>query len=184
MKVETLTKERSIWKLDLLHSELTFKVKHLMISSVTGRFRNFDITAEFEGDDFTRPVHITLTADIGSIDTNNPQRNDHLLSADFFDHQKHQQLVFEATKFEGNAAGGRLLGRLTIRGVTNNIELTVEFGGRITDPYGQIKAGFSVDGKIGRKEYGLTWNALTETGGLVVGDEVIIHAEIELTKQS
>ena len=183
MKVETLPTERSVWKLDPHHGELTFKVKHLMISSVTGRFKVFDITAEFESDDFTRLVQTTVTADIDSIDTNNYQRNYHLLSADFFNSQEYKQLIFQGPKFEGNAAGGKLFGRLTIRGVTKNIVLTVEFGGKITDPYGQIKAGFSVDGKIGRKEFGLTWNALTETGGAVVGDEVIIHAEIELTKQ-
>ena len=182
MRTEAVT-TKTKWTLDPTHSELIFKVKHLMISTVTGRFRKFDLTVETDGEDFTKIVSARLAADLHSIDTNNEQRDNHLRSNDFFNADKFKQLVFEATRYEGDSTGGKLYGDLTIRDITKSIVLGMEAGGIMTDPYGQTKAGFTVNGKINRKEFGLMWNAVTEAGGVVVGDEVKIHAEIQLTKQ-
>lgn len=171
------------WSLDPTHSEITFKVKHLMISTVTGHFKSIDASAETEGDDFNSATKIEFTADINSIDTNNEQRNGHLKSADFFDAEKYPQLKFSAEKFEVAGDEGTITGEITMHGVTKPITLQVEFGGIVQDPYGQTKAGFTVTGKINRKEFGLSWGGVTETGGVVLGDEVKINAEIQLVKQ-
>jgi len=183
MKTETVA-TKTQWILDPTHSELIFKVKHLMISTVTGRFRKFDLTVETDGEDFAKIEEAKLVADLHSIDTNNEQRDNHLRSNDFFNADKFKQLVFEATRYEGDSSEGKLYGDLTIRDITKTIVLEMEAGGIMTDPYGQTKAGFTLNGKINRKEFGLMWNAITEAGGVVVGDEVKIHAEIQLAKQS
>lgn len=154
-----------------------------MITTVTGWFRKFEVTVEAEGEDFTKLISANVTADIPSIDTNNEQRNVHLLSDDFFNAEKYAELKFVSERYEGNNKEGRLYGQLTIRDVTKNIELKVEAGGIMQDPYGQTKAGFTVNGKISRKEFGLKWNVVTDAGGVVAGDEVKIHAEIQLVKQ-
>ena|SRR5688572_23358270 len=172
------------WKLDPTHSEIQFKVRHLMITTVTGYFEQVDATVETENDDFTSAKKIELTADINSINTNSEQRDTHLKSADFFDAEQHSQLRFVGIKYESKGDEARLYGDLTIRGVTKPITLNVEFGGIVVDPYGQTKAGFTVDGKVSRKEFGLTWNAVTEAGNVVVSDEIKIHAEVQLIKQS
>ena len=184
MTTAILSTTKTKWILDPAHSELVFKVKHLMISTVTGQFRKFTVSAETEGDDFSNPKEIELIAEVDSIDTNNEQRDDHLRSADFFDAEKHSQLVFRGTRYEANEDESKLYGDLTIRGITKNIVLNLEPGGIATDPYGQTKAAFSVTGKISRKEFGLTWHAVTETGGVIVGDEIKFHAEIQLIKQA
>lgn len=172
------------WKIDPAHSEIQFKVKHLMITTVTGYFKKFDLEVETETDDFTTSKNIVFTADIDSIDTNNAQRDTHLKSADFFDSVKHSQLKFTGKKYEAKGNEAKLQGDLTIRGITKPITLDVEFGGIVVDPYGQTKAGFTVSGKISRKEFGLTWSAVTEAGHVVVGDEIKVHAEVQLIKQS
>lgn len=171
------------WTLDPAHSEITFKVKHLMISTVTGQFRNFNVVAETQGNDFSQPGQIDVTIDVNSIDTNNEQRNNHLKSPDFFNADKHNKLLFTGTKYESNGDGAKLYGNLTIQNNTKNIVLDVEPGGIVVDPYGQTKAGFTVSGKISRKEFGLTWDAVTEAGNIVVGDEIKFHGEIQLVKQ-
>jgi polyisoprenoid-binding protein YceI len=171
------------WILDPAHSELTFKVKHLMISTVTGRFKDFSLTVETVGDDFSAPSQISLKAATASIDTHNEQRDHHLRSADFFDAAGHPQLLFSGSDYAVKGDTATLTGMLTIRGVSKNIVLEVEPGGIATDGYGQTKAAFAVSGKISRKEFGLTWNGITEAGGVVVSDEVKIHAEIQLIKQ-
>ena len=171
------------WKIDSTHSEILFKVKHLMITTVTGYFKNFDLAVETETKDFNTAKRIEFTADIDSIDTNNEQRDAHLKSTDFFNAEEFKQLQFIGTKYEANEDGGTLLGDLTIRGTTRPVKLNVEFGGIVVDPYGQTKAGFTVNGKISRKEFGLTWNAVTEAGSVVVSDEIKIHAEVQLVKQ-
>lgn len=173
----------TIWKLDPTHSEVQFKVKHLMITTVTGYFKQFDLEVETEGDDFTKSSKIEFTADIDSIDTNNQQRDTHLKSADFFDAATHSQLRFSGKKYESDGEEGKLHGDLTIRGTTRPVTLNVEFGGIVVDPYGQTKAGFTVSGKISRKEFGLTWSAVTEAGQVVVSDDIRIHSEIQLVKQ-
>jgi len=172
------------WTLDPVHSEITFKVKHLMISTVTGQFRNFNVVAETEGSDFSKPGNINVEIDVNSIDTNNEQRNGHLKSPDFFDAAKYSQVLFKSTKYEANGEGAKLHGDLTIQDQTKSIVLNVEPGGIVVDPYGQTKAGFTVSGKISRKEFGLTWDAVTEAGNIVVSDEIKFHGEIQLVKQA
>jgi polyisoprenoid-binding protein YceI len=171
------------WTIDPTHSEITFKVKHLMISTVTGHFKKFDLTGETETNDFNTAKKIEFTADVDSIDTNNEQRDAHLKSADFFKAEEHPQIKFSGTKYEADGNEGKLYGNLTMAGTTKPVLLNVEFGGIVVDPYGQTKAGFTVTGKISRKEFGLTWNAVTEAGNVVVSDDIKINAEIQLVRQ-
>lgn len=169
------------WALDPTHSEIQFKIKHLMITNVTGSFDLFNVTAQTEDEDFTK-AKISFTADVNSISTNNEQRDTHLKSADFFEAEKYPRIKFTATKTENidNDGSYELYGDLTIRDVTKNVKLSVEFGGVVKDPYGNTKAGFSLHGKINRKDFGLNWNAVTEAGGIVVSEEVRIACEIQL----
>lgn len=171
------------WVLEPTHSEVEFKVRHMMISNVTGQFTKFDASVETEGDNFeTAKVH--FTADIDSITTKNDQRDTHLKSEDFFHAEKHPQLKFEGDRLEKISDDKfKLHGNLTIRETTKPVTLDVEYGGTIKDPWGNTRAGFTVEGKINRKEYGLQWHAVTETGGLVVSDEVRLHANVEFVKQ-
>ena len=171
------------WKIDPAHSEIQFKVKHLMITTVTGYFRKFDLEVETETEEFSTAKRIEFTADIDSIDTNNEQRDTHLKSPDFFNADEHGQLKFVGKKYEDTGDTAKLHGDLTIRGVTKPITVKVEFAGTVLDPYGQTKAGFAVDGKISRKEFGLMWNAVTEAGQVVASDEIRMHCEIQLVKQ-
>lgn len=176
--------EKVKWSVDPTHSEVQFKVKHLMITTVTGYFSQFNIEAETEGEDFTNASNIVFTADVDSISTNNEQRDTHLKSPDFFDAENHKQIKFVGTKYEHVSGDNyKLHGDLTIRETTKPVTVNVEFGGKVVDPYGNTKAGFTVDGKINRKDFGLTWNAVTEAGSVVVSDEIRLHAEIQLVKQ-
>jgi polyisoprenoid-binding protein YceI len=172
------------WKIDPAHSEIQFKVKHLMITTVTGYFKEFDLEVETENEDFTTASKIEFTANINSIDTNNQQRDTHLKSADFFDAENHTQLKFVGKKYEANGDEAKLHGDLTIRGTTRPLTVNVEFGGIVVDPYGQTKAGFTVNAKISRKEFGLLWNAVTEAGQVVVSDDIRLHCEIQLVKHA
>ena len=172
------------WVIDPTHSEIQFKVKHLMITTVTGYFKTFNLEVETDGDDFTTASRIEFTADVDSINTNNEQRDTHLKQNDFFNAAEHQQLRFVGKKYEAHGDNAKLHGDLTIREVTKPITLDVEFGGIVVDPYGQTKAGFTVDGKVSRKEFNLTWNAVTEAGQVVVSDEIKLHCEIQLVKQA
>ena len=173
------------WALDPTHSEVQFKIKHLMITNVTGSFDMFTVTAQTEDEDFTK-AKLSFTADVDSISTNNEQRDAHLKSADFFDAATFPKIKFEATKTENVDSDGsyELYGNLTIRDVTKNVKLSVEFGGVVKDPFGNTKAGFTINGKLNRKDFGLTWNAVTEAGGVVVSDEVRITCEIQLIEQA
>jgi len=172
------------WQIDTTHSEVQFKVKHMMISTVTGYFNNFNATVETNSDDDFTTAKIEFTADLSSISTNNEQRDTHLKSADFFDAENHPQVKFVSSKLEKTGDDEYLLqGDLTIRGTTKPVQLKVEFGGIAQDPWGNTRAGFTVDGKISRKDFGLNWNAVTETGGIVVSDEVRLHANAEFIKQ-
>lgn len=173
------------WAVDPTHSEVQFKVKHLMITTVTGYFKTFDVTAESEDEQFSGARNIVFTADVNSISTNNEQRDTHLKSADFFDAAQHDEIRFVGTKYEQvDGEKFKLHGELTIRDTTKPVTVNVEFGGIVVDPYGQTKAGFTVEGKISRKEFGLTWNAVTEAGSVVVSDEIKLQAEIQLVKQA
>jgi polyisoprenoid-binding protein YceI len=171
------------WKADPAHTEIQFTVKHLMITTVTGYFRAFELDVETEGDDFTKASTIIFTANINSINTNNAQRDTHLKSADFFASDEFSQLIFEGKHFKKHAANYLLSGDLTIRNVTRPVEVEVEYGGTIKDPWGQKRAGFTVEGKINRKDFNLTWDAVTEAGYVVVSNEIKIHCAIELVKQ-
>lgn len=172
------------WVIDPSHSEIQFKAKHLMITTVTGYFSKFNLEVETETDDFTTAKSILFTADINSISTNNEQRDTHLRSADFFDMENHPQVVFKGNKYERiDDDEYQLHGDLTIRGVTRPITLKVEFGGIVVDPYNQNKAGFTVTGKLKRKDFGLAWDAVTEAGSIVVSDEIRINCEVQLIKQ-
>jgi polyisoprenoid-binding protein YceI len=173
------------WALDPTHSEVQFKIKHLMITNVTGSFNIFTVDAQTEDEDFTK-AKVSFTADVNSISTNNEQRDTHLKSGDFFDAEKFPQIKFVATKADNidNDGSYDLYGDLTIRDVTKNIKLSVEFGGVVKDPWGNTKAGFTINGKINRKDFGLTWNAVTEAGGVMVSEEVRLFAEIQLVEQA
>lgn len=173
----------TLWKIDPVHSEIQFKVKHLMITTVTGYFKKFDLTVETEDEDFTKAKKIEFTADAQSIDTNSEQRDTHLRSADFFDAEKYGQIRFTGKALEAAGEGYTLTGDLSIRGVTKPVTVKVRFGGLVVDPYGQKKAGFEVEGKINRKDFGLVWNAMTEAGQVVVSDEIRMMCEIQLIKQ-
>ena len=172
----------SKWTVDPAHSEIQFKVKHLMITTVTGYFTRYSLEVETEGEDFTKASRIVFTADIDSISTNNAQRDTHLKSADFFDAATHAQLTFTGRTFEKSGDDYRLHGDLTIRNITRPVTVNVDYGGTVVDPYGQTKAGFTIDGKISRKAFGLTWDAVTEAGSVVVSDEIRLHAEVQLVK--
>lgn len=172
------------WKADPVHSEIQFKVRHLMITTVTGYFREFNVEVETVGDDFTKASKILFTTDINSISTNNAQRDTHLKSPDFFAVDQYRELEFVGKRFRKHGANYKLYGDLTIRNVTKPIEVEVEYGGTITDPWGQQRAGFTVDGQINRKDFNLMWDAVTETGQVVVSDEISIHCTLELVKQA
>ncbi len=170
------------WKIDPSHSEVQFKVKHLMITTISGHFHAYDLEVLTEGDDFTTASKIEFTADVDSISTKNEQRDAHLKSAEFFNAEEHVVISFSGNKFEQDADEYLLHGDLTIKGITKPILLHVDFGGIVVDPYGQTKAGFTVTGKISRKEFGLTWDAVTEAGQIVVSDEIRINCDIQLIK--
>ncbi|MBK7852677.1 MAG: polyisoprenoid-binding protein [Bacteroidetes bacterium] len=170
------------WVLDPLHSELVFRVKHLMITSIRGEFRKFNIELCSRGSDFSdASMNAVIEAD--SVFTNNDERDGHLRSADFFDAQNFKQLKFKGTSFEKlDDENYKLNGLLTIKGISKEVFLEVEFGGIKTDPDGNEKAGFSVAGKINRKDWGLSWNAALQAGGVLVSDDVKMNAEMQFIK--
>ena len=171
-------------KIDPVHSEIQFKVRHLMITTVTGHFRKYDLVVETEGDDYPNFQKLfLLLISIRSIRATN-KVDTHLKSADFFHSAENAQIKFEGKKFEKSGDEYKLSGDLTIRGITKPITLNVDFGGIVADPYGQTKAGFTVEGKIRRKDFGLMWDAVTEAGQIVVSDEIRIHCEVQLVKQA
>lgn len=176
--METLTKTQ--WKIDPTHSEVQFKVKHLVISTVTGTFKNFEGSLESETDDFDG-AEARFSLDANSINTNVSDRDNHLKSDDFFAVNTYPNITF---KGQLNKVGDKytLTGPLTIKDVTKEVTLDVEHGGTMVDGYGQTKAGFEILGKINRKEFGLTWSMVTEAGGVVVGDEVKLQLNIQLAQ--
>ena len=182
--MENATANKTVWAIDPMHSEIQFKVKHLVISTVTGYFHKYDASFTSSKEDFT-DAEVKFTADISSISTNNEQRDTHLKSDDFFNAEQHPKMTFvskEIKKVSGDKY--KLIGDLTIRDVTKTVELDVEYGGTMVDPYGNTKVGFEVTGSINRKEFGLKWNAVTEAGGAVVSDQVKIIANVQFAKQA
>ena len=170
------------WAIDPSHSKVAFKVKHLMISNVLGNFKEFEGAATTDGDDFSS-AQISFSLNASSIDTEMADRDAHLRSADFFDAENYPKISFSGNGLKDLGDDMyELTGELTIKDVTKSVTLSVEFGGIMPDPWGNVKAGFSVNGKINRKDFGLNWNAALEAGGVLVGEEVKISADIELVK--
>lgn len=176
------TSAKGKWVIDPMHSEIQFKVKHLVIATVTGNFEKFEGSLDVSSDDFSNASAV-FSADVDSINTKVADRDAHLKSPDFFDAANHPKLSFTSRKISKSGDGSyKLTGDLTIRGTTREVVLDVEFGGIMVDPWGNTKAGFELTGKVNRKEFGLHWSAVTEAGGVVVSDEVKILASVELAK--
>jgi polyisoprenoid-binding protein YceI len=171
------------YKIDPAHSDILFKVKHLMITNVTGSFKAFDATLTADKEDFS-DAQISFTADVNSIDTRSEQRDGHLKSDDFFNAEKFPELNFISTSLNKSADGYLLKGDLTIRDITKPIELKAEYSGAMVDPWGQHKVGFEAEGILKRKEFGLSWDAITEAGGVVVSDDVKLQLNVQFIKQN
>lgn len=177
------TATKTKWAIDPTHTEVHFKIKHLVISTVTGSFKNFNGTASFDGEDLSNP-EINFNIDAASIDTNQEQRDGHLKSADFFDVANFPEIKFQsANLIKVSNENYKLTGNLTMKGVTKTVELNAEFGGIAKDGYGNTKMGFEVTGTIHRKDFGLSWNAAMEAGGLTLGEDVKLIANVQLAKQ-
>jgi len=177
----TLVPTQTKWSLDQAHSEIGFRIKHLMIAHVKGTFKTFDASIYTTSNDFTT-AEVNVWIDPASIDTRDAKRDEHLKSADFFDVNNHKQITFTSSTIGKPDTDGNheLWGELTMMGVTKNVKLNAQFGGIIKDPWGIEKAGFDISGKIRRSDWGLTWNAPIEAGGLLVSDELSISCEVEL----
>ena len=171
------------WALDPMHSEVQFKVKHLVISTVTGTFKIFEGGLETATEDFS-DAKIEFSLDVNSIDTNQGDRDNHLKSADFFNAEQYPAIKFKSISFTKNGDDYKLDGHLTIKEVTKPVSLAVDFGGIATDFYGNVKAGFEVTGKINRKEFGLTWDGITEAGSIVVGEDIKLAINVQFSKQA
>lgn len=169
------------WTIDPSHSEIGFRVKHMMFTNVKGQFNDYTATIDFDND--LKDAHLQFEAKINSISTRNADRDNHLRSADFFDVEQYPTLNFKSTHIEGNGNEYEITGDLTIKGVTKPIKLHAEFSGLMTDPWGNTKVGLNLDGKINRKDFGLTYNAALETGGVLVGEDVKLNAEIQLIEE-
>lgn len=175
---------QTTWAFDPAHSEITFKIKHLMITNVKGEFKQFDVSLKSDDSSFKNAT-ASATIQVASIYTNNDDRDNHLKSGDFFDAEQFPTIQFESTSIERfDEENGQLKGNLTIKGITKEVSFDLEFGGISKDPWGNEKAGFSINGKINRDDFGLTWNAALETGGVLVSSEVKIAAEIQFAKQA
>ncbi len=172
-------KNNTNWSIDNAHSEIAFKVKHMMISTVTGHFEDFEATAKTDGDNFNNAI-VEFSAKTASINTKNKDRDAHLKSDDFFNAEKYPEIKFVSKSFDGE----QLIGDLTIRDVTKEITLDVDFNGIAVDPYGQTKAGFEINGEINRKDFNLSWNAVTEAGSIVVSDKVKLAIDVQFVKQA
>lgn len=171
------------WVLDPMHSEITFKIKHLVISNVTGFFKKFEGTCEAPNDSFEN-AEVDFSLDVDSIDTNQEQRDGHLKSAEFFDAEKYPKITFKSTSFTKTGDDEyNLTGNLTVKDVTKPVTLKVEFGGSATDFTGKFRSGFEVTGKINRKEFALTWDGITEAGSIVLGEDVKISINAQFIKQ-
>ena len=174
--------EQHKWVVDTAHSSMDFSIKHMVVATVKGTFRNFDAAIEADPEDLTT-ANIEFTVDVASIDTRNEDRDNHLRSADFFDVEKYPEMTFRSHKIVKKSEGEyEVTGALTIHGITRPETFLVTYEGQARDPEGNVKAGFSGHGTINRSEYGLTWNAALEAGGVMVGDQVKISVDIEATR--
>ena len=170
------------WAIDPTHSEIGFKVKHMMFTNVSGQFDNYEGSITTEDDTFEN-ANIQFSGDINSVNTGNADRDNHLKSADFFDGENHPKLTFKSTSFKKvDDNNYELAGDLNIRGVSKSVKFPVEFSGMMTDPWGNTKVGFNISGKINRKDWGLNWNSALETGGVLVSEEVRLDIELQFAK--
>jgi polyisoprenoid-binding protein YceI len=172
------------WKIDAVHSDVEFKIRHLMITNVTGYFGKYDATIESSSDDFS-DAKINFEADVASITTKNADRDGHLQGEDFFHAAQYPKITFESTSIKKiDSENLKVSGNLTMRGVTKPVELEVEYSAIVKDPYGQTKAGFEVKSKINRKDFGVSFNGVTDNGGLMLGEEVKFQASVQFVKQA
>lgn len=173
---------KTTWNLDNAHSEVAFKVKHMMISNVTGHFSDFSANVSTEGEDFSK-ANIEFAIKSATLNTGSEQRDEHLRSPEFFESDKFPEIKFKGTKLEKiDSENYKLTGDLTIKDITKPVSLNAEHGGIGKDPWGNIKTGFTVTGKLNRKDFGLNWNAALETGGVMVSEDVRITAEVQFVK--
>jgi polyisoprenoid-binding protein YceI len=176
--------EKTKWVIDPAHTKVGFRVKHLMIANVTGNFKEVGGEVNTDGDDFST-VDISLSINTASVNTDMPDRDAHLKSPDFFDVENHPEMKFRSTGMKDLGDDiYEITGMLTIKGISKEVKLSAEFGGMMKDPWGNSKAGFTVTGKINRKDWGLNWNAALEAGGLLVGDEVKLQGDVQLTRMA
>lgn len=183
METTSTTAVKTIWAIDPQHTEIQFKIRHMVISTVTGSFNKFEGKVVTQGDNFEN-AKVEFTADVNSINTNQPDRDKHLKSADFFDAENFPKLTFVSKSIRKKTDEKyEMTGDITIRGVTKEIVLDINFGGIGTDHYGLTRAGFEITGKLNRKEFGLKWDVITETGSVVAADEVKIAVNTEVIKQ-
>lgn len=172
------------WQIDSAHSEINFTVRHMMISKVRGHFESFAGVVNFDEENPTNTT-VDVTVDLNSINTKDAQRDGHLRSADFFDVENYPTMTFVSKRVEKTGENeGRLIGDLTIRGMTKEVVFDVAYAGQALSPWGTTSAGFAASGKINRKDWGLTWNQALETGGVLVGEDVQIAIELELVKEA
>jgi len=170
------------WNIDAAHSGINFSIRHMVVSKVRGRFAKYTGTLSLDDSDITRSV-VEATIDAASIDTGTPERDVHLRSADFFDVEQFPVLRYRSTRIERlSAERYRVVGDLTIRGVTREVELDVDYGGRAKDPWGNERVGFVARASVDQKDFGLQWNQVLEAGGVLVGDRVDIEVDIQAVK--
>jgi polyisoprenoid-binding protein YceI len=181
---ETATAAATKWVLDAMHSEVQFKIKHLVISTVTGSFNSFVGTMQSDSESNFENAQLEFSLDVDSIDTNQAQRDAHLKSEEFFNSAQFPTIKFASTSFVKDGDTYKVTGNLTMKDVTKPVTLEAEYGGSAIDFYGNHKAGFEVTGKINRKEFGLTWGGITEAGAIVLGDDVKLIANVQFAKQA
>lgn len=181
MTTTETTTTRTKWISDPMHSTIGFSIRHMMMTTVRGEFEKYNIQVETIGEDFMT-ASVLFVAETESVTTRSADRDKHLRSDDFFNAEQFPVINFKATKFESvdNDGSYEMYGDLTIRDITKSIKLDVEFGGIIKDPWGNAKAGFSIHGKINRKDFNLKWNAALESGGVLVSEDVKIECEVQL----
>jgi polyisoprenoid-binding protein YceI len=170
------------WTTDTAHSSLEFAVRHMVVSTVRGRFTDFTVAAQVDADDVVKSRG-TVTVKTASIDTREPQRDEHLRSADFLDVEKYPAMTYSIASIEKRGDDWKVDGALTIRDVTRQVPFDVEVNGPVEDPFGGTRIGLSATGHINRKDFGLVWNMVTEAGGLLVGDDVTMTVEAEFVQQ-
>lgn len=171
------------WQVDLTHSTILFSVKHMMLSTARGRFEKFDVDVDFNEQEPARSS-IKVQIEAASINTNDPKRDGHLKSPDFFDVENYPTITFVSKRIDKiDDQHGQIVGDLSIRDITQEVVLEVEYSGQMKSPWGTLSVGASAQTTINRKDWNLTWNQALETGGVLVGDKITINIEVELVKQ-